>query len=118
MTEAVPLDEETVGAVVVVVAAVEESVELDALDVLDVLDAPELDADAALVVAAVVLALAVVVVVWVASPAKRPVPASAPTIDQRVRCLIRLRPAIRSCLVRGRPFPVALFMNRSSYPGM
>jgi hypothetical protein len=46
--------------------------------------------------AALVPATVVVAPEWAARPANRPVPVSAPATDQRVRCLIRRRPASRS----------------------
>ena len=67
-----------VVGVVVVVAAVE-------LEVV-VLEVDELD---------------VVALAWAARPANSPVPVSAPAKDQRVRRLIRRRPASRSLRLRG-----------------
>jgi len=103
---------DTVGVVVEVVAVVLGVVVADVApvvdDELDDVDAAE-DVEALVeLVAAVVEELAVVVLVeltvappaWAASPANKPVPASAPASDQRVMCLIRRRPASRSALVR------------------
>jgi hypothetical protein len=108
VTVAVPLDAETVGMVVVVfvVAGVVDA-EVAALvpEVVLVVDrADEVDAaDAALeaaVFAAVLALLTVAPPAWAASPANRPVPASALASDHRVMRLIRRSPASRSCLVR------------------
>jgi hypothetical protein len=55
----------------------------------------------AVVVRVVFVAAVVVTVCVAASPAKSPVPASAPASDQLVNCLIRARPASRSRRLRG-----------------
>jgi hypothetical protein len=47
----------------------------------------------------------VVAPAWAARPANRPVPVRAPAMDQRVRCLIRRRPASRSLRLLGFWFP-------------
>jgi hypothetical protein len=53
------------------------------------------EADAADVRVAFVAVPVVAPPAWDASPAKRPVPATAPASDQRVKCLMRRSPASR-----------------------
>jgi hypothetical protein len=114
VTEPDPFDGDTNGAVVVGVAvegvAVEGVVVADVpevallLPLVELVDVDELDVA---VVAGVLVDLVLTVLppAWAASPANRPVPATAPASDHRVIFLIRRRPASRSCLVRSRPAP-------------
>jgi hypothetical protein len=87
---------DVVGVVgVVAVVADDESSDDESSDA--ELDEPdELDE----LVCAALEAVLVDVAVWVARPANRPVPATAPASDQLVNCLIRSRPASRSFRLR------------------
>jgi hypothetical protein len=93
--------EVTVGAVldaatvVGVVADVPDVLAALADDLDDAEEAVEEFDEVAVACVAVVVAVPVVAPAWAASPANRPVPVSAPASDQRVRCLMRRRPASR-----------------------
>jgi hypothetical protein len=94
-----PLDGATVTGVAAVGVVVVDAPEVAAVALLAVVDF-ELDEVAvdwpAVVVAALVAELVLLPPAWAASPAKTPVPVSAPASDQRVSFLIRCRPASRS----------------------
>jgi hypothetical protein len=106
-----PLDGATVTgvAVVGVVAEVPVEAELPVLPELVVLVVDFEPDDVAVDWLAVLAVLVVVPPAWAASPAKRPVPVSAPASDQRVSFLIRRRPASRSFRLLG--FTAWLFMS-------
>ena len=94
-----PLD----GATVVVVAAVVGVVVAEEADVPAELLVLDLEVDAVALDWLAVLEAALVVVppACAASPAKTPVPVSAPASDHRVSFLIRCRPASRAFRVLG-----------------
>jgi hypothetical protein len=108
VTVGAALDAATVGEVVAVVADVPEvRVELAGVVVDDFDEVAEEVALAWFAVVPTVLWAAALVVApaCAARPAKRPVPVRAPATDQRVRCLIRRRPASRSLRLLGFWFP-------------
>ena len=111
---AAPLDGATVTGVVVVgvvVAAVPVDAELPVLAEVPVfVEFVDFELDEAAVdwPVALVAVLVAVPPAWAASPANTPVPANAPTSDQRVSFLIRRRPASRSS--RLLVFAARLFM--------
>ena len=95
MTVGAVLDAATVVGVVALVADVPDVLAALADDPDDAEEAVEEFDEVAVACFAVVVAVPVVAPAWAASPVNRPVPVSAPASDQRVRCLMRRRPASR-----------------------